>query len=71
MTSQRDIPRPNAEPESLIGAWRRFGPTGPAYQGVAVGPRAHVGEPTMRIRVLETGEEIDYRLAEILADPEG
>ena len=53
--------------DQLIGTWRRFGTTGPVYEVIAAGaPRQ---PPTMRIRVLETGEEIDYAVAELLDDP--
>ena len=69
MTLQREV-RTTAAPESLVGVCRRFGPTGPLYQVIAPGSPAGPDDPTMRIRVVETGEEIDYRLAEILDDPE-
>jgi len=55
--------------ESLIGTWRRFGSAGPAYEIIATVPAKPDGTQAMRIRVLESGEEIDYRLTHILADP--
>ena len=53
---------------SLIGTWRRFGPTGPAYEVVATGSVTATGDQLMRVRVLETGEELDYPLRDILHD---
>ena len=56
------------QPESFIGTWRRFGPAGPVYEVIGVGRENEFGK-TMRIRVVESGEEIDYRLADLLDDP--
>lgn len=53
----------------LIGTWRSFGSAGPVYEIVGVGKDSPHGDPTMRIRVVTTGEEIDHRFAEILDDP--
>lgn len=52
----------------LVGTWRRFGPLGPVYEIVGVGPQRH-DEQFMRIRVVESGEEVEYRLLDILDDP--
>ncbi|RVU17424.1 DUF5397 family protein [Methylobacterium oryzihabitans] len=60
---------PAPQPRSLIGTWRRFGPFGPVYEIVAIGGTTSQGHATMRVRVIETGEEIEYRLADILDDP--
>ncbi len=57
------------EPRSLIGSWRRFGAVGPVYEIVGVTEPKAADRPRMRVRVLETGEELDYPLAEILDDP--
>jgi hypothetical protein len=53
---------------TLIGTFRRFGELGPVYEvlGVAAPPR---DETKMRVRVVESGEELDYRLSDIIADP--
>jgi hypothetical protein len=56
------------QPE-LIGTWRRFGSAGPVYQIVAAGPELPNCDQLMRVRVVETGEELDYRLLEIMDDP--
>lgn len=52
-----------------VGTWRRFGPVGPVYEVIGDGADAVGGERMMRIRVLETGEEVDYPLEQLLADP--
>ncbi len=57
-----------AESHSLIGSWRRFGPVGPVYEIIGVGEPWKGGAPLMRIRVVETGEELTYSLADILDD---
>ena len=44
--------------------FRRFGPFGPAYEVVAV-----FGE-NVRVRVVESGEELDYPRERYLQDPE-
>jgi len=53
----------------LLGTWRRFGMAGPVYEIIGAGHELPGGDRLMRIRVVETGEEADYRLAEILDDP--
>ena len=57
------------QPLSLVGTWRRFGPAGPVYEIIDVGREALDGEQVMRIRVIESGEEADYKLTDILDDP--
>jgi hypothetical protein len=57
------------QPSSLIGTWRRFGAQGPVYEILTAGKELGGGDQLMRVRVVETGEEVDYRLAEILEDP--
>ena len=58
-----------ARPGNLVGTWRRFGSFGPVYEIVGLGEDRSDGDRWMRIRVLETGEELDYRLADVLGDP--
>ena len=53
---------------ALLGTWRRFGAAGPVYEIIGFGRQGKGGQ-TMRIRVVETGEETDYKLSDILADP--
>jgi hypothetical protein len=57
------------QPANLIGTWRRFGSVGPVYEITGSGTELPDDDRLMRIRVVETGEEEDYRLAEILNDP--
>lgn len=57
------------QPANLVGTWRRFGAIGPVYEIISAGTELADGDRRMRIRVVETGEEVDYRLAEILDDP--
>lgn len=57
------------QPKSFVGSWRRFGPVGPVYEIIGSGDMLPDGDWLMRVRVLETGEEIDYRLTAILDDP--
>ncbi|WP_455964165.1 hypothetical protein [Methylorubrum aminovorans] len=57
------------EPRSLIGSWRRFGAVGPVYEIVGLGTPRPQEALRMWVRVLETGEEFDYPLADILDDP--
>ena len=53
---------------NLVGTWRRFGPAGPVYEIIKAGHELTCGDCFMRVRVIETGEELDDRLAEILDD---
>ena len=58
-----------SQPASIVGTWRRFGSVGPVYQVIAEGDALPNGDRLMRVRVVETGEEIDYRLTKVIADP--
>ncbi|HXA25799.1 MAG TPA: DUF5397 family protein [Acetobacteraceae bacterium] len=57
------------EPQCLIGTWRRFGPVGPVYEIIGLGKELPDHDRWMRIRVVETGEEVDHRFTNILDDP--
>jgi hypothetical protein len=57
------------QPANLIGTWRRFGSVGPVYEIIASGDELPGVDRLMRVRVVETGEELDYRLVEILDHP--
>ena len=57
------------QPQSLVGTWRRFGEVGPVYEVIATGAVGHDGEQVMHIRVLESGEEVEYKLSAVLDDP--
>ena len=56
------------EPQDLVGTWRRFGAVGPVYEIIGVGQPTDADQ-FMRIRVIESGEEADYKLADVLDDP--
>jgi Family of unknown function (DUF5397) len=58
-----------SQPQALVGTWRRFGALGPVYEIIGAGRALTNGDRLMRVRVIESGEEIDYHLAEILKDP--
>ena len=53
----------------LIGSMRRFGLVGPPYEVLGPAAPGARGESRMRIRLLESGEETDYAVEHILADP--
>ena len=53
----------------LVGTWRRFGAVGPVYEIIGAGGDLPGGDRMMRVRVVESGEELDYRLSEIVDDP--
>ncbi|CAO3411660.1 DUF5397 family protein [Azospirillum largimobile] len=57
------------QPQQLVGTWRRFGLVGPVYEILGAGRELPDGDVMMKIRVLESGEEADYRLTDILDDP--
>ena len=57
------------QPINLIGTWRRFGPVGPVYEIISAGAELPDGDRMMRVRVIESGEEVDYRFTDILDDP--
>jgi Family of unknown function (DUF5397) len=57
------------EPSKLIGTWRRFGVFGPVYEIIGASGESAGGDQLMQVRVVETGEGLDYRLTEIVDDP--
>ena len=58
-----------ATASDLVGTWRRFGAAGPVYEVIGAGAKRGDGERMVRVRVVESGEELDYRLAELMDDP--
>jgi Family of unknown function (DUF5397) len=54
----------HANGATFMGQVRRFGPFGPAYEVVDIRPS---GE--LVIHVFDNGEQLDYSVAEFLADP--
>ena len=53
----------------LGGRFHRFGADGPAYEVLKAEAVASAGDWLMRIRILTTGEEVDYLASRIKADP--
>lgn len=53
-----------------LGKFRRFGAVGPAYEILRVAKELENGDALLRVRVLESGEEVDYLRSHALEDPE-
>ncbi|WP_242138764.1 MULTISPECIES: DUF5397 family protein [unclassified Sphingomonas] len=54
---------------SLIGSVRRFGLDGPPYEVTGIADAGPAGEARMRIHLLESNEDADYPVEDILTDP--
>ena len=61
-----NVQAPPPPADRLVGSVHRFGPHGVLYEVVKV-----LDDKRALIRVIDTGEETPYRLADILADPTG
>ncbi|PPD42358.1 MAG: hypothetical protein CTY15_12320 [Methylocystis sp.] len=57
------------DPRELVGTFRRFGPFGPAYEIIGLGNEEPLGDRWMKVRVIESGEVVDYKFSDILDDP--
>jgi hypothetical protein len=57
-------------PEIPIGKIKTFGLKGPSYKVMGNGRSSAEGEWFIPIRVLESGEELEYRYSRFLQDPE-
>jgi len=53
----------------LVGSIRRFGLEGPSYQVIGPAAAGTDGRARMHVRVLESGEELDYPIDDLVADP--
>ena len=53
----------------LIGSIRRFGLEGPPYEVIGPAATGADGKARMHVRVLESGEELDYPVESLVADP--
>ncbi len=62
--------KPSSMPEIRIGQVRTFGPEGPMYEVVGNGHPAANGDWLVPIRVIESGEELEYPYAQLKSDPE-
>lgn len=54
------------QPERLVGTFRRFGDEAPMYEVVAIAE----GRRAALIRVVESGEELEYPLEKVANDDE-
>ncbi len=57
------------DPRCLVGTWRRFGIIGPVYEIMGIDHQLADGDWMMRVRVLDTGEEVGYKLTDLMDDP--
>jgi hypothetical protein len=53
---------------ALIGTVHRVGLAGPPYEVLGPAPDGN-GRAQVRIRLIESGEEVEHYLDEVLADP--
>jgi len=54
---------------ALIGSIRRFGLEGPPYEVIGPAADSPTGEARMRIHLLESNEDLDHPLRDVLTDP--
>jgi Family of unknown function (DUF5397) len=66
VTTDRNVTVPL---DAVVGSFRTFGRVGPLYEVLAVGTPATGTNVLLRIRVLESGEELDYPLGSALDGP--
>jgi hypothetical protein len=57
-------------PNVRIGQIKSFGALGPKYEVAGNGRRSDKGEWLVPIRVVESGEELEYRYSRFSQDPE-
>lgn len=53
----------------LVGTVRRIGRNGPPYEVIANAAPAADGRQQLRIHMIESDEDLDYPLEDILRDP--
>jgi hypothetical protein len=58
-----------ATPEQLLNTYRRFGRFGPAYQVIGIIRQLEGGDCLMKVHVVESEEDVEYPLSNILNDP--
>lgn len=66
VTSDRTVVVPI---DSLVGTFRTFGRAGPVYEILQVNEPATGPHVAVKIRVVESGEQLDYPLSDALDDP--
>lgn len=67
MQSSTSIVMPPAIPTNTF---RSLGPVGPTYQVLGASYPLDNGDWMIKIRLIETGEEAEYRYTHMLKDPE-
>ncbi len=60
-----EVPRPSVP----IGQFKRFGPFGPKYEVGEPIKLLNNGDWAVNVTLVETGEVVEYSLAELLDDP--
>jgi hypothetical protein len=60
---------PDGAVDRLVGSYRRFGELGPVYRVVAPLRRLPDGDLMLRVLLVESGEEAEYRLSHAADDP--
>lgn len=66
VTSDRKIVVPL---DSLVGTFRTFGHVGPVYEIISVCEPSSGPSVKLRIRIVESSEELDYSPCDALDDP--
>ena len=62
--------KPSSMPNLQVGQVRTFGTEGPKYEVTGNGHSSDGGDWLVPIRVVESGEELDYPYSQLKADPE-
>jgi hypothetical protein len=57
-----------APDSQIVGQFRRFGPFGPVYEVTGLGRLDDTGARWLNIRIVESGEELEYPLADVQQD---
>jgi len=55
--------------DAVVGSFRTFGRLGPVYEVLRAVEPATGSDVLLRVRVVESGEELDYPLGDALDDP--
>jgi len=56
-------------PSQLNGTFRRFGSVGPVYEIKEVIRQLDDGDWLLKVKIVQSGEEVEYRLNDALGDP--
>jgi len=55
--------------DEIVGSFRTFGRLGPVYEVISLSEPASGADVMLTIRVVESGETLDYPLADAMSDP--